>query len=249
MTKKNCRTERYHIVDGIRGFALCNMIVYHAVWDLVYIFGFNWNWYRSGAAYAWQQAICWTFIFLSGFCCSLGHRTIKRGVTVFLAGLLVTLATILFMPQERVLFGILTLLGSCMLLLIPLECFFNKCSPIVGFLFSFAAFIVTRNINEGYLGFESWNFLRLPDFLYRNLATAFLGFPPSDFYSTDYFSLFPWIFLFAAGYFIKNFLDMKKLMKYLRAGRMRPLEWLGRNSLVVYLIHQPCLYFVFNILF
>ena len=48
-------TKRYYILDGIRGFALVNMLIYHGVWDLVYMFGCDWQWYRSELAYALQQ--------------------------------------------------------------------------------------------------------------------------------------------------------------------------------------------------
>ena len=79
-------SKRYYVLDGIRGLALINMIAYHACWDLVYMFGMDWKWYKSEAAYVWQQGICWTFIFLSGFCWSMGRHHIKRGFTVFAGG-------------------------------------------------------------------------------------------------------------------------------------------------------------------
>lgn len=109
--------KRYEKLDGIRGIALLNMIAYHSAWDLVYIYQTDWSWYRSGGAYVWQQGICWTFIFLSGFCWSLGSHAWKRGITVFMGGAVITLATLAFMPQNRVVFGVLTLTGSCMLLI------------------------------------------------------------------------------------------------------------------------------------
>jgi len=79
--------KRYSALDGIRGLALLNMIAYHAVWDLVYLFDFHLQWYQSEGAYIWQQCICWTFIFLSGFCEPLGKEKLKRGITVFSLGL------------------------------------------------------------------------------------------------------------------------------------------------------------------
>lgn len=30
---------RYHIIDGIRGISLISMVIYHMVWDIVYIWG------------------------------------------------------------------------------------------------------------------------------------------------------------------------------------------------------------------
>ena len=35
--------KRYEKLDGIRGIALLNMIAYHAVWDLVYLYQVDWN--------------------------------------------------------------------------------------------------------------------------------------------------------------------------------------------------------------
>ena len=75
---------RYEKLDGIRGMALLHMVAYHTIWDLVYLYELDWNWYKEKGAYIWQQGICWTFIFLSGFCWSLGSRTCKRGIIVFL---------------------------------------------------------------------------------------------------------------------------------------------------------------------
>ena len=49
---------------------------------------------------------------MSGFCVQLGHHTLRRGAQVFGAGALVTAVTLLFMPEDRVVFGVLTLLGS-----------------------------------------------------------------------------------------------------------------------------------------
>ena len=106
---------RYKIIDEIRGITLISMILYHGIWDLVYIFGWSIEWFRSQGAYLWQQSICWMFILLSGFCWSLGRKKWKRGLTVFGAGILISAITILIMPEERIIFGFITLLGSCML--------------------------------------------------------------------------------------------------------------------------------------
>ena len=112
---------RLDLLDSIRGATLLSMAAYHAVWDLVYLFGVQWDWYKGGLGFLWQQSICWTFIFLSGFCWPLGRRPLKRGLTVLAGGAAVTLVTVLAMPESRVVFGVLTLLGACALLLIPLE--------------------------------------------------------------------------------------------------------------------------------
>ena len=100
--------RRYQVLDTIRGCALVSMILYHACWDLVYLFGIDWPWYHGFAAHVWQQSICWTFILLSGYCFALGRHQLRRGLTVFFCGALITAATWFFMPENLVLFGVLT---------------------------------------------------------------------------------------------------------------------------------------------
>ena len=241
--------NRYYILDAIRGFALLNMILYHASWDLVYMFDVNWSWYRSNGAYIWQQCICWTFIILSGFCYSFGRKKLKRGMLVFLCGLLISIVTCTLMPESRVLFGILTLLGSCMLLMLPLETLFKKMNPYLGFLVSFSIFVFIRNINNGFLGFEKWNLIQVPSNLYKNLFTAYIGFPSNNFYSTDYFALLPWFFLFLTGFFLHQIFKKNNWLKSFAPHVCKPLEWLGKHSLPIYVAHQPIIYGVLSVLF
>lgn len=240
--------RRWAALDDLRGLTLLSMTAYHACWDAVWIFGADWGWYRSVGAYLWQQSICWTFILLSGFCWSLGSHHLRRGLEVFAGGLLVTAVTLAVMPQNRIVFGVLTLLGTAMLLMIPLERVLERVPARAGLAGSLLLFLVLRNVNGGWLGFEGLRLAALPARLYRNLATAFLGFPPVSFSSTDYFSLLPWFFLFLTGYF---------LYRLWRAHRRIPtggvsipvLGALGRNSLAVYLLHQPVVYAVLFVVF
>ena len=242
-TGKKWDVRRWAALDNLRGLTLVSMIAYHACWDMVYLFGASWGWYRSAAAYVWQQSICWTFILLSGFCFSLGSRPLQRGLEVFGAGLLVTAVTLLFMPANRVVFGVLTLLGSCMLLMVPLERWLRRVPAWAGLVGSAVLFWLLRDVNRGLLGRvgPSACLASLPAGLYRNLATAFLGFPPADFFSTDYFSLVPWLFLFLAGYFL-NRLWQERWRIPAGGSRIPVLNFLGRYSLPVYLLHQPAIY-------
>ena len=239
--------KRYYVLDAIRGFALINMILYHAAWDLVYMFDVNWNWYRSNGAYIWQQCICWTFILVSGFCFSFGRNKAKRGAIVFLCGLIITFVTCTIMPESRVVFGILTFLGSCMLILALLEPILVKPNPYIGTICCLFLFLLTRNINEGFLGFEKWNLIALPNYFYQNLLTTYLGFPESGFYSTDYFAILPWIFLFTTGFYLNKIFQRKDWLKILQPRTLKPLEWLGKHSLPIYMIHQPIIYAVLSL--
>ena len=128
-------------------------------------------------------------------------------------------------------------------LLALIEKWVKKIPNAAGLIGSVAAFAVLRNVSGGSLGFENWVICQLPEGLYRNYLTAYLGFPQRGFYSTDYFPLIPWFFLFLAGFFLFRILDGKNLNgRLFSRGQIPVLNWLGRNSLLVYLLHQPILY-------
>jgi uncharacterized membrane protein len=142
-------TKRYTVPDILRGLTLISMIAYHTAWDMAYLFDIkgNWAWFESDEAYVWQQSICWSFILLSGFCWSFGRKKWKRGILVLLAGCLISIVTLLVMPDDRIIFGVLTFLGSAMLLLVPLDKVFSKCEPVLGLIVSALLFFLTRNVN------------------------------------------------------------------------------------------------------
>lgn len=235
--------QRLHLLDAVRGFLLINMIAYHGLWDLVYLFGLRAPWYVGLPGYLWQQSICWTFLLLSGFCWHFSRSPLKRGLVVFAGGAAVSLVTLLFMPENRVLSGVLTCIGSSMLLMIPAEKLLRKVPAPVGLALSLGLFALLRNCPSGSLGFEGLVLAELPRWLYRNDLTAYFGFPGPGFFSTDYFPLIPWFFLFGAGYFLSRLLTDAQLTEKLFArGRIPVLNWVGRNSLILYLLHQPVLY-------
>lgn len=243
------KKKRLHFIDEYRGFWLINMIIYHGIWDLVYIFGCNWQWYKSDMAFFWQQSICWSFIFISGFCWQMGRNKLKNGLQVFGAGIVITLATLIFMPDSRVIFGVLTLLGASMLLMIPCDVVFRKINPWIGIIICFVLFLFIYPVNDGYLGIGSIEIIQLPRELYSSWLTTYLGFPEPGFWSTDYFSLLPWFFLYAVGYFAYRVVfkgeehkQVVAIQRMLEKSVCSPLGWIGRNSLVIYMLHQPVVY-------
>ena len=198
------------------------------------------------------------------------------------AGELVSIVTQIAMPGQSIRFGVLTMLGSCMLLMVVIEkilvflCYGyrrnakkekhmndeknmpKKCEesgmntnawkpgyPRLGMSMAFLAFFITRGINERYLGFEGICFQILPVELYQkgNWMT-YIGFMSEDFYSTDYFSIIPWFFLFLTGYFLFFSIRQKVCMeKHVSGGILRKaMAFMGRHSLIIYMLHQPLLY-------
>ena len=240
----NERTEhpqaknRYVSIDRLRGLTLFSMIIFHFCWDMVNLFGADWAWFDTTAAYIWQQSICWSFLLLSGFCWQLGHHPLRRGLMVLAAGEAVSLVTRVMQPQQPVYFGVLTLIGMGMLLLIPFDHLFRRIPAKLGLLICLSLFFVLRNVKDGYFGFEIWTMGLVPRSLYRNMLTAFLGFPPGSFYSSDYFPLIPWLFLYFAGYFSCIIWKQRTQTKPVPVKKSLLLA-LGRHTLPVYLIHQP----------
>ena len=66
--------------------------------------------------------------------------------------------------------------------------------------------------------------------------------------STLNMRLFPWYFLFLTGYFLYRFMQKNGLLQKLPDVHIAPLEWIGKHSLLLYLLHQPVIYGVLNLM-
>ncbi len=251
---------RYALLDVLRGLCVVSMVLYHAMYDVVNILGIPIFWFRELPGYLWQQSICWTFILLSGFCWSLSRKPLRHGLILTACGGAVTLATWLAMPEETIQYGVLTLLGLSALLAYPLRALARRL-PVelpgwLGLFLSVLLFFLLRDVPRGFLGFEGFKLSPLSPALYQYDALTVLGFPSPAFVSSDYFPLIPWFFLYLTGICLWQVLSRRE--KALRAlawqprsplrDFFRPLAWIGRHSLVIYLAHQPVLLAVFLLL-
>ncbi|MBQ2746820.1 MAG: DUF1624 domain-containing protein [Clostridia bacterium] len=52
------KNNRLHLLNTVRGIAVLSMVLYHTLWDVVYIYGKDLLWYRGPWGYIWQQSIC-----------------------------------------------------------------------------------------------------------------------------------------------------------------------------------------------
>ena len=104
----------------------------------------------------------------------------------------------------------------------------------------FLLFGVFYSVNDQYLGFFGLKLTKLPEGLYKNLFTAFTGFPEKYFFSSDYFSMLPWMFLYFAGFFLYKMWQNDSFQGANCLNRkMAVLTWMGKHSLIIYMIHQP----------
>ncbi|MBQ2825456.1 MAG: DUF1624 domain-containing protein [Clostridia bacterium] len=241
--------KRLYVLDALRGLAVIAMILYHTLWDLVYMFDVNIPWFGSTTAHVFQLSIRWAFILISGFSWHLGSKKLKRALVVLGASAVISAVTFFFTYEARILFGVLGLLGASMLVAIPLNKLFAKIPPVVGVVLMSLLFTLTYNIPRGYIGVGKTVFFHLPDFFYCHTVTAFFGFPPKGFFSADFVPFFPWVFMFFIGYFLYLFFKKYNLLIGLSAFRVKPLEFVGRHSLVIYMVHQPLVYAILLLIF
>ena len=232
--------NRYYFVDALRGLALINMVLYHFSYDIFVIYGQNPDWLGSPAAFCWQQAICWSFILISGFSWRFGKAgNLKRGLFLNGLGLLITAVTWLVIPDEVIFFGILNFIGCAVLLTIPFSKLGEKIPPLLGAGICLILFALTYHIQSGYLQIGG-EILRLPDALYSGVLTI-LGFPGPGFYSSDYFPILPWIFLYWTGWFLYPLIMKSKGIRRFLSIRIPLLSSIGKKTIWVYVLHQPIL--------
>ena len=244
-TKKN--SNRLYTLDLIRSLAVLGMILIHLNFDFLMILSYVPEYTRTTGYEVFCQLVRITFIFLSGYCSLLGKKTLKRGLIVSGAGLAITLGTAIFRVDPPIVFGVLTLIGACMLISILFKKIITEKNAFVFFPLFLVLFLFFLHIHDGYCGFVWHRFFLYPRELYSvtnpvlTYILAFLGLPGRYFASSDYFPLVPWFFLFMSGFsFYRLFGEKLKDKKFMKINIV-PLTFIGRYSLIIYLAHQPLL--------
>ena len=218
-------------LDALRGVCILCVIVVHFLFDLSFFGGLSLTlpaWYVFLQEYG--GAI---FVVLSGVCVTLGSKSVRRGLIVFSCGMLITAVTYgmyrLGMSGMDVVvkFGVLHLLGVCMLVYPA----FKKLPPAALALLGLAIAITGYAI-RGVVVPQRWLFP--------------LGLTYEGFTSSDYFPLFPQLGYFLIGAAIGKTAYREKRTflpgAFQQTGIARFFCWCGRQSLFIYLLHQPIVY-------
>lgn len=214
--------RRYGEIDVLRALAILLMVAFHLAYDLREFGAININ-YESPLWFLIGKAAALLFIFLSGLAGGLSKSPLRRGGKVFLWGMGVSAATYLAMGELYVRFGILHFLGVAMMLFPLLN---SLASPLLLSLSALAAL----------LGF--W----LKKIALKTSLLIPFGVIPKEFGSIDYYPLFPYLSVTILGILVYRHCyaaGNKRLFKLKAVPR--PVLWLSRHSLAIYLLHQPLL--------
>ena len=235
--------ERVYPLDWVRGIAVLGMILHHALFSLEqvsWLFGAPVTFPVLETKFFWvlQEVFVCAFLLISGICTAYSRNVLKRGAIVTGAALLITLVTAVILPLVGVTgleirFGILHMIGLSMLLYGLFICR-KRWVPVTVAMALFVLYLALVN---------------LPGTLYADGVLAVIGMPQKGFYSADYYPLLPYFFVFLAGAFLGKPVKDHCLPEHFYTLRIRPLEWVGRHSLIVYLVHQPLLFGIFALIF
>ena len=222
--------KRFWEIDALRGFAIILMVIFNYSFALSFLGIYTLN---AGSEYWWlfPRLIAGIFIFLVGISLSISRRRqyrhfFKRGLWIFSLGLLATLATWLYVGQGFVVFGILHLIGLSVILA-PLFFRLGRWNVAIGLiLFVFGFYLNSLTFAHPWL--------------------LWLGLVPSGFFTIDYFPLLPWFGFVLIGLAVGNRLYPKAKRSFSfpdlsRTNIIKQLSFLGRHSLLIYVVHQPLL--------
>ncbi|MDR0423905.1 MAG: DUF1624 domain-containing protein [Clostridiales Family XIII bacterium] len=230
--------RRVGFLDELRGTLIILVVLYHLCYDLVYIHGIQLEWFTGKWASAFQLCLSGMFIVASGFSSNLSSRPYARALKVCACAAVISAVTLLSFPSQGIKFGVLHFLGAAMLLYAIFRDAIAYVRPSTGCAVSALLAVASWNIPNGYIGAGALSF-PLPEALYELTWLFPLGVAGPDFYSADYFPLFPYIFVFLFGTFAFGLAGA--FSERQSQGYMKPIAAAGRHSLLIYMLHQPAL--------
>lgn len=220
---------RIAALDMARGAAIVAMIIYHFGWNLSFL-GLMSADLRDQPVWLWfGHLIAASFLALVGVGLVLAHgdgfrpHLFLRRIGLIAGGAtLVSAGTYIVFPQQFIFFGILHAIAISSILALP----FFRAPVAVIVLAALVVVILPIFVQSGALS--------SPWLIWLGLGTRV----PS---TQDFVPIFPWFSAVLAGMAIARLFDFPRLSGS-AARSLRPLQWLGRNSLGIYLAHQPILF-------
>ena len=227
--------QRRSEIDMARGIAIILMMIFHLLYDLR-TFG-NVPVAMPDAYWRFMPEVIGTLFFgLLGVSAWLKFQEekqsqlrwnfFKRGVRLFLIALTITAATGYFIPKFTIYFGVLHCISVSLMLLYPFLRFGNL------------------NLTLGVIVIGATFFLQQYRFSFPWLM--WIGFQPEKGTGGDWYPLIPWFGVVLLGIELGRRLyptsDVRGPWSPLAAQQQLIfvfLAFLGRHSLVIYLIHQP----------
>lgn len=238
---------RYALLDELRGFLVLCMVFYHGFLSIYNLLRLDFAEKLFDFFTPVEPFFAGTFILLSGMMCGFSHSNLLRGAKCFAVGLIISAVTFLA-PESLgdnifIRFGILHLLGFSMMFCGLMNFAFKRTNKWVGLTLALLLFFVFLGVPNDYpdvVGIRNV----IPTEWYSNKDLFPFGITAPGFESGDYFPIFPWTFLFVAGYFLYKFNIPQKYNKIFAPKRIKPLGFLGRHALLIYIVHQPIIYII-----
>ena len=234
---------RFFLLDVSRGVSVLAMICYHFYWDLGY-FGFiDLRTVMQGLGLLAAQVIGVSFITIAGisgrvltFSNNFKAKFSKRIVRLIILSTMISLATFLIDKNSFIFFGILHFLTICSIISLILV---NVTKSYLLFLL----FIVVGIISSSSISFD------LPTIL------SWLGFNKNPPITNDFYPLFPWLTFYLFGFWVGHILMRRKssflgdifFINPVNSKLFKFIEYIGKNSLIIYILHQPILFSLFLI--
>lgn len=218
------RPGRVELLDAWRASAVIVMEFWHLCWDLTMYGTLSERTMFVQPMLGIRYYIVCSFVLLSGIAARYSRSNARRGVQTLACAMVITVVMYFF--GEPVWFGVLHLLGCCMLLWAAFGKTFEKLPPWPALIGCFVLFLVLHKICYGVRVTVPWLFP--------------LGLRTREFYSSDYYPLFPWLFLFLCGTVLGAWIRESR-GKWKAVHVWAPLRWIGQHALLLYMLHQPVL--------
>lgn len=245
-TRTNTR-RRIHFMDEVRGFDVILMIFFHAFYIIGFLFSYDIGKTLFNFFYPVQPFFAGLFIFICGISCNLSHSNVKRGLWLLVIAEFITLLLWcakfwgIIGDDSMIWFGILHFLAVSILLFALLRPALRMIPPWLGLLLSAVFLTLCWHLPEGYFGLPSVFQWELPDVPLNTPWLYPLGLCPFS-PCGDYFPLFPWFFCFLGGTYVGIWAKQGKFPRFMYKSRIPFLSAIGKNALLIYILHQPVAY-------